>query len=540
MDFIFAAHVFYDIMHNERTVFTIMKNKTSDKISIQTIFYKAGNIITALYFIALMTILPLYNTGSYSQIGIQKYEFFRNIGISITTAMILITGELLFLKRKLPKNLSVPDLFMYSYFISVIISYILSPFKEKAFWGADGWYMGLISQLLFIGIYFVFSRYFIWNDRWIYLIYISSGLVFLLGILDRYSVYLIHMEGQTPGFISTIGNINWFCGYWAVICPFGIVFYWISNMKWQQMAAGIYVTICFIAGIVQGSSSAYLIFAGIFIFLFSLSFQENSKMDKFLKLCILFTASCQIAKLLHYLPGFEINYENELSSLLTDTNLTLYAGMMFTVIYLLFYHQTKKNYDIKQHKKVRNVILILIIVISVIYTILLTANTCMENGIFGLSGISFFTFNDKWASSRGATWRIGIETYKNMPVQNKLTGIGPDCFACYAYSIDKLANDMHVLFGNAILTNAHNEWITILVNQGIAGLICFAGIFISAFVKFIKKAQFNPVLYLCATGILLYTLHNMVSFEQVMNVPFAFMILGIGESICRSQIKNRP
>ena len=513
-----------------------MKNKTSDKISIQTIFYKAGNLIVTLYFLALIIIFPLYNTGSYSQIGIQKYELFRNIGVSITIVMILITTELLFLKRKniSIKTLSVTDWFMGGYCISVLVSYIFTHFKEEALWGADGWYMGLITQLLFIGIYFLFSRYFIWNDRWMYVIYISSGLVFLLGILDRYSVYLIHMEGQTPGFISTIGNINWFCGYWAVICPFGIMFYWISNIKWQQTTAGIYITICFIAGIVQGSSSAYLVFAGIFVFLFSLSFQENKKMDKFIQLCILFTASCQMARLFRYLPHFEINYENELSRLLTSTNLTLYAGMMFAVVYLFFRYQIKKkNYDIRQHKKIRNIVLIMITAIAVIYTVLLIANTYMENGIFGLSDISFLRFNDEWASFRGATWSIGVKTYKHMPLLNKITGIGPDCFACYAYSIEELANHMNALFGNARLTNVHNEWITILINQGMLGLICFIGVFLSAFLRFMKKSWLQSALYLCAASILLYTLHNMVSFEQVMNTPFAFMILGIGESLCR-------
>ena len=252
-------------------------------------------IIVSLYFIALTIIFPFYTKGGYAEIGEVKYNLFRNIILAIMAVMMLVIAESLFLNRKsfsvrtFYKNLSVTDWFMYGYFIFVLISYIFTSFAEEAFWGAEGWYMGLVSQLLFIGIYFLFSRYFIWSNKWLYVILISSSLVFLLGILNRYSVYPIYMSEQNPGFISTLGNINWFCGYWAVICPLGIVFYWTSNAKWKQIVVGIYVVLCFITGVVQGSSSAYLVFAGIFIFLFSLSFRENRAMYRFLQLCIMFT-----------------------------------------------------------------------------------------------------------------------------------------------------------------------------------------------------------------------------------------------------------
>ncbi|MCM1236475.1 MAG: O-antigen ligase family protein [Ruminococcus flavefaciens] len=513
---------------------------------LQTITHKTGNIIVTLYFLVLTIIFPFYTQGGYAEIGEVKYYLFRNIGLAITAVMILVMAESFFLKRKsfsirvFYKNLSVTDFFMYGYFIFVLISYIFTPFKWEAFWGAEGWYMGLVSQLLFIGIYFLFSRYFIWSNKWLYVVLISSGLVFFLGILNRYSVYPIYMDEQTPGFISTMGNINWFCGYWAVICPIGVVFYWISSAKWQQIAAGIYVVICFITGVIQGSSSAYLVLAGVFIFLFALSFQGNRAMYRLLQLCILFALSCQIARLLRYLPGLEMNYENELSVVLTDTNLTLFFGLAFIAIYVLFhYFVKKKNCDIKQHKKIRNVVLIIMAAVLIVYVLLLVGNTCLSGGLFGLSGVSFFTFNDEWASYRGATWSIGLQAYKSMPLFNKLVGgAGPDCFAEYIYSVEDLEERAYELFGYARLTNAHNEWITVLVNYGIMGFACFVGAFAASASRFMKKAHVESALYLFAASILLYTLHNMVSFQQILNAPFVFMVLGIGEGICRKIDKS--
>lgn len=497
-------------------------------------------VIVTLYFLALTIVFPFYTKGGYAEIGEVKYNLFRNIGLAIMAVMMLVIAESLFLQRKsfsvrtLYKNLSVTDWFMYGYFMLVLISYIFTPFAEEAFWGAEGWYMGLVSQLLFIGIYFLFSRYFIWSNKWLYVILISSGLVFLLGILNRYSVYPVYMSEQNPGFISTLGNINWFCGYWSVICPLGIVFYWTSRAKWQQISSGIYVVLCFVTGVVQGSSSAYLVFAGVFIFLFSLSFQENRAMYKFLQLCVMFALSCQTARLLRYLPDLEMNYENELGVVLTDTNLTLFIGMVFIAIYVLFdYYVKKKDCNVKQCKIIRNTALTIMAAVLIIYILLLVGNTCLAGGLFGLSGVSLFTFDDAWASYRGATWSIGMRAYQSMPLLNKLIGAGPDCFASYVYSVEGLAERTYALFGNARLTNAHNEWITVLVNQGIMGFGCFVGAFAAAVVRFMKRAHVEPALYMCVASILFYMLHNMVSFQQILNAPYVFMILGIGEGICR-------
>lgn len=500
---------------------------------------KSGKVIVTAYFLAMMVIYPFYVQDGYWEIGEVKYCFFRNISIIITCVMILLTLGIVISKLKdfsiavFCKSLSVTDWFMYAYFMSVLISFIFTPYTEEALWGTDGWYMGLVSQLLFISIYFMFSRYFQWNEGELYIILLSSGLIFLLGILNRYSVYPINMSGQTPGFISMLGNINWFCGYWSVFCPLGIVFYWNCRERWQQVIAGIYVVIGFLVGVVQGSSSAYLVLAVVFIFLFSISFKENPSMYRFLQLCMLFAFSCQLARLFRYLPFLTINYENELGIVLTDSNLTIYLGIIITAIAWWFHYNIKqKNYEIGQHKNIRKVVIAALAVMFVGYILLLVLNSCLPEGIFGLSGNSAFTFDDKWASYRGATWTIGILAYLNLSPFYKLVGVGPDCFSQYIYLEPWLGERAYAIFGSNRLTNAHNEWITLLVNQGFLGFTAYVGIFISAIVRFLKKAN-KAALCMCAASILAYTVHNMVSFQQILNTPFVFIVLGIGEGIWR-------
>ncbi len=504
-----------------------------------------GNSILTAYFLVMMLVYPFYLKNGYQEIGDVKYFFFRKISFVTVFLMLCITVVIFLLKREnlsitaFYKRLSITDWFVYGYLLVLLISYVCTPFREEAFLGAEGWYMGLVSQLLFVSIYFLFSRYFKWNEKMLYAMLIGSGLVFGLGILNRYSVYPIGADGQMDGrmtiFISTLGNINWFCGYWAVFCPFGTAFYWTSRRGWQRAAAGIYVIVAFWTGVVQGSSSAYLALAGIFLFLFCLSFRDNQAMYRFLEIGILFMISCQAARALRYMPGFEINYESAPGLVLTDTNLTLYLGIAIGAFYLLFYYMTKqKNVEIVHYKKIRRAVILLALMTAVGFVILLILNTCLPEEVLGFSDVSFLIFNDSWANYRGATWTDGVLAYLHMTPLQKLIGAGPDCFAGYLYAVPGLAERAYEQFGSSRLTNAHNEWLTILVNQGILGLICYIGIFLSAFLSFIKKSNKQPVLYLCAAAILTYTVHNMVSFQQVLNAPFVFIVLGAGEGIRRN------
>lgn len=47
-------------------------------------------------------------------------------------------------------------------------------------------------------------------------------LVFGLGLLNRFDVYPIASLRGDRSFISTLGNINWYCGFLAVFLPVGM------------------------------------------------------------------------------------------------------------------------------------------------------------------------------------------------------------------------------------------------------------------------------------------------------------------------------
>lgn len=509
---------------------------------------KICQCIMMLYFLVMTVVYPLYAPGGYMHIGGVKYEFFRNVSLAMAALMIVVILGSLLIRRdsgwllRNYRKMSVTDWFAYGYLVVVMISYLCSAYKKDALWGVEGWYMGAVSQMLFIMIYFFFSRYFHCDLRWLAMWMLSTAAVFLLGICNRYSIYPIAMEGQTEGFISTLGNINWFCGYWSVTIPIGIVAYWSSDRLWVRILTGIYSVIAMVSGITQGSSSAYLVFIAMLLTLFILSLNSNRKLYRFLELCMMFAVSCQLGRVMKYLPGLEYNYEiydateSMISYVLLDSNSTVWVFVILLVCYILFRALEKKGlFHIERYKWLWGILTAAVILVVAIAVFL----WLFDNEVLNLCDIPPRTpdedtsfgifFDEEWGNGRGAAWNCGMEAYRSMDILHKVVGIGPDCFADYVYNIPELAEKLIEWFGNLRLTNAHSEPITLLVNTGMLGFVCYMGMLASGFIRYLKRAGRQPVLYLCAVSILTYTVHNLVSFQQVLNTPFIFIILGIGE-----------
>lgn len=514
-----------------------------------------GQGIMMAYFIVIAVIYPFYAPGGYVRIGEVKYTFFRNVTLVTIAVMILLILIWLLQKHskgklvELYQRMSVSDWFAYGYLVVIMLSYLGSFYKTDALWGVEGWHMGIASQMMFAILYFLISRFFVCNLKWLFIWLAAAGGVFVLGILNRYSVYPIRMKGQTETFISTLGNINWFCGYWAVIAPLGIALYWCADRKSVRIFARVFSGIAMLAGITQGSSSAYLVYLAIFGVLLIFSVQSNEKLFRFLELGMIFAASCVIGRIMRYMPGLRYNYGNNIyptgsriTDLLLNGNVALWLLAGMAVCYELLYAVQKyRGFQIGEHRTFQRYCRAALVFLYVVLTVIFLRNSDMlncnkevdETAAYKNGGV---IFRDDWGNSRGAAWNCGIGAYRSMDMVHKTVGIGPDCFADYVYEIPELAERLVDQFGNERLTNAHNEWLTMLVNTGWLGAFCYAGIFITVWIHCIRRAKEQPLLYVCAISILAYTVHNMVSFQQILSTPYIFMVLGMGEGLIRRTV----
>ncbi len=497
---------------------------------------KIAGLVTSAYLIMILVISPFYAPEGYVDIGMHKFLIFK--GASIVCMGALVPAAVFLFVRKWRESqvkLSVTDICVLLYGMSVMVSYACSTWKGTAFWGEDGWYMGLFSQLVFVAGYFAVSRFATHIQAWYVVSMVVSAAVFLLGLLNRFSIYPFDMEGANPGFISTLGNINWFCSYWVVLFPIGLTAYWngFGNTKLKKAALIVYILLGFMTGIAQGSSSGFLALCAVCFMLFLLSFQSGEKLLRLFELLILFAVSTLLLSILINQFPEHFNYHNAIGDRLTTYAVGAGFFAAVVVVYaVLRYFVKQRKFKVSRLRVIRNAVAVFIILVVTGIGALFLYYSRNPGSVTGSSAAGVFVIDSDWGNGRGTTWYAGTEGFVTMSAAQKIVGVGPDCFYNYVYTKPQIAEKLYEEFGEARLTNAHNEWLTVLVNTGVCGLTAYAASFITAIYRYGKAGNRKAILMIGAVCLLSYTVHNMVSFQQVICTPLAFLIMGMCEKLC--------
>ncbi len=491
-------------------------------------------MICTIYSVAVLGILPLFMREGYWQIGDAKYFFYRNISIVcfflVLLVSIIISIPNIF-KMKLPVLSSI-DIFVIAYGIVNIISFLMSEYPATAWNGYQDWYMGAFSQLLFVFSYFFISR--VYNkDK----ISIKSGqialfIVALLGILNRLSIDPLRLftdwtykDWEYTHMLSTIGNANWLCGYLSVSITLVMIGYMEAVERKQKIFLFLASILSFMLLCIQGSDSGLVIGVTCLAFLGYMALQKTDYYTRFFKfligMCVAFPIMCFLVNIMKSWSTFPYYGKEKLL-------LNFWWGFIpLAIILLRIYKKTKNTKDdfLLKNKKT-------IIKIAIIASIL-----CVLGIVVGIVWLFLgFKLDIKWASGRGGLWKLAVKSFQDGDLFQKLFGVGPDCYGMYVYEHISVSNyikqDGH--WKKAIFTNAHNEWLNQLVNTGILGVISYGGIFASGLLRFWKKSKKDSFYYVGIMAILLYGVNSLVSFQQVLNAPILFLILGMCENRARN------
>ena len=503
------------------------------------------------YILLILAVMPFYFSDGYGYIGTDKAAFFTRVARDMCVPLIILLavyGCLALIRyfrgnrrpwKQFKSSVSATDIFAAAYGLAVILSYLCSPYKSYALWGAEHWYMGLFTQLALTASYFLISR--AWKPRKLmfYLMFPVSAAVFLLGYLNRFGIYPIKMEYASPSFISTIGNLNWYCGYVVSVLFAGIALLWLENAKkpWQRVLLTAYAALGLGTLVTQGSDSGVAALAVVLITLFWLSVSSPGRMSGFWKIMLTFCGSCLVTYVIRKTGLAELNYQSEPMLLL------LQEWFLFpmTVVSAFFFLWGKfdQRRGVFRQKLYRIIAIILTggVLLGIALLLILAAVNTLHPGSLGpLSEHPMLSFSDRWGSRRGATWRAGWMCFTELDLLHKLTGAGPD--AMWPFIVLDGSQELYSMvvenFGeNISLANTHNEWLTVLVDTGILGLAGFAGLMLASIRCFIRKAGKNPFVCACGLCLLAYTINNIFSFQQAMSASTIFVILGMGRAFER-------
>lgn len=536
-------------------------NMESVAESFYSFFHVLLSGLLLVYMFLILAVMPFYFTNGYASIGTDKANFFRQISIKIGILLVpvfVIFGVFYIIvtiqkkragglkNRKLwdvvRSQFSVTDAFVLLFMVTLLLSYALSDYKKQALWGAQGWYIGLLPQLFVCLLYFWVSRF--WNPgKWmVYLILPVSAVVFALGYLNRFEIRPLEMTAHNPGFISTIGNINWYCGYLVTVFFGGVLLLWQGEWKnmWQKFLLSLYVGIGYASLLTQGSVSGLFAMVVMFLVMFCLSASDGRRMQSFCGVVFIFSLACLVTRIIRHMYPDKISFHDSFMDLFTDSSFAVVVtAVSFLAWRVISYFVIMNKYPVKVFVITARIVAGVALGALAGYIILVVMNTRNPGAFAFLEGKPQFIFNEKFASNRGATWMAGIKCFGEQDLLHKLFGVGPDGMSAYLYKdgSEELRALVKESFGVATLTNTHNEWLTILVNEGLLGVIGYVGMMMTAIVRYIKAKKTNLIAAFGGFCLLAFTVNNIFSFQQSMNLATVFVIFGVSEAFMRRKCR---
>lgn len=582
-------------------------------------------LLCNLYLVVLLAALPLYTGKGYWQLGDTKYTLFRNLSFLCLGGWLVagmperVRNAAEYFRRhnarcseeknralhtKLteggafrPKEpgrkhtdfgsrgtghkqtiFSSMDYAMMGYGICVMLSAVFSTYGRLAWVGYEGWYMGAVSQLLFIGIYFFVSRQYDSKAWPVYLGEAAFFLVTLLGLLHRLGIDPLGLmaswnsgDWEYSHMLSTLGNINWLCGYYSAALAFVIAHFLQEKRPWLQAALYLVSMSAFVLLLIQGSQSGLLILGACVAVCFFMGRRQGRIWGKVLLLLSGTFFFMPLTEMLMKLRGSR-------AAVVADGNIFAYTswyGWMLAAVSCIFLflllekkgegkkrkwetihaEETRQNAGVGARK-----------------TLPLIALTAFAAAAL-LAGLLFWRrIDDSFGSGRGFLWRIAVESFMEADVKGKLLGAGPDCYGEAVFS--RLGAGTDVWKGEhwdgAVFTNAHNEILSQLCNVGILGTVSYLAVFLVGMRRYGRGGRERrlreslcgesgaetgneteisgktcrqskdslPEFCLGGTGVLalsMYGVHSLVSFQQVLNAPLLFLVLGL----CEAEMRKR-
>lgn len=490
------------------------------------------------YLLAVGMVLPLFYTKGYEQIGIDKVELFQMI-CKVSFVAILPLFMLAVVLHWKEWTYTKMDCLVLLFGGSVCLSFLSSDYRMSVAWGYEGWGLGALPLLTMVLSYFLVSRYFDFEKQVGICILTIMIVISLLGILNRFMIDPLGIQKmlyaseipywEKANYLSTIGNINWFSGFLCI--P---VFVLIGLFLWQDgksvACKGILVASVFLGMqifVLQGSNTGHLTLFVLGVVLYILCAENDTWMHRLWILGVMLFTGLSLSFVWIHLGG-RFNYKDELLHLLVNSYVP-WCGLLVCVLTSLWISAIRKKGTYSSLGMRRSVVVVkyIIGVLILAYGVLSILET---KGWIELEFLptEWFVWDAHWGVDRGINLWAGFAAFDAQSFLHKLFGVGPDGMVQYLYSSTNvyIAGRVREIQGELLLTNAHCEPLTMLVNQGLFGLLTYVSLLLFAIKYFLEDKE--PEVKALGLGILAYVIHNLFSFGTILSMSLLFICLGIG------------
>ena len=541
------------------------KTRVETSRSSQLLF--AASMLIEVYLALILCVYPFLIKAGYGETSFIKYNFlvavsyafkFGPLPVPTFVPVMLVLAVVWFVtqakeqKKSLPDavrgiRLSLTDKLVLLYALSLVLSSVVSSYKDELLWGYPGWNMGLASQCLFVCLYFILSRFFDPGDCrfFVYASMIASSGVFLIAILQRLGMDVLHLYTDSIDrlqFLSTIGQASWFSSYMILFVSLGVFLVWYVDKSDLLYKCGIaHLLIGSVCLVTQNTDSA---FAGLFFalsVLFVCSFDAVKRMRRFLETALIILLGFRLAGVLRMAAKDRAIGLDPLSEFMMNS---VWVWLLIGILALLYLWvkrlpDGKNAFDTGRFRmagKCYVCLLALAVFLLVAYIALNTTGHLPE----ALSSTrNYFYFDRTWGNMRGATLHDTVLSllaqFKAEPLKG-IFGAGADQFY---HVIQTYVSDWTSSFAAGVLTNAHNEWLTAFVNFGLFGGAVYLLIFLSALARGVRNRKDVPYALCVSVCVAAYLAHNLFCYQQYVCTPYIFLMMGAGERLVRAKDRAR-
>ena len=425
------------------------------------------------------------------------------------------------------KKLSITDIMMLVFLIVLLCSFLQSNYKYTAFFGSSYDKMGLLYFILLILLYFVLSRLDINKNLIVICISLSFfTVVFTAGLqfmgYDLFGLIKTIRPDIRINYLSFMGNTNIFSAY---ICLFTPVFMCGAVLS-ETIKAQIFYQLLSFTGFfglfLANSDGGYPGILSSFICIMYIAAGSRKRIKRFIYVIMNFFICSYVFYLIHSLLNEYARPISLLTRKITYNNNSLLFVLILTILlFIVDKIKGSPNSFIILRRFIRICILISFILIA---GLIIYAN--YVNKDFNLGGINkYIIFSKDWGTGRGYVWLWSFEVFNNSLPLKQFFGNGLSTTGLI------LINEYGSIMKNSLgyyFSSSHNEYLELLLNIGILGLVSYISLFISTIIYIFKNFSSFGIMFVC--GIIAYSVQCSFTVLQPVVFPLVFVFMALANN----------
>jgi len=414
---------------------------------------------------------------------------------------------------------------------AMLISSALSPDPLAALTGSGGRYAGALCFLAMCALFAM--RMWAQGAAWPVTgaLGLSGALCALLGVCNflRFDPFHFYTESLKPiyhnDFISTIGNINFFSAYMCLLLGlFGGFF-----LKTRGRRAYLFLVpyaLCAMGLLAARSESGMIGFAAIFI---AICLAKMRTMKEAGRVCVLLGAFCLSAlcmgALVQWRGGSHMELYAGIATTLMRSGTFMLIGALICLGLAAFFFTRRECPANERRLIAAQRALLFLAALSAAAVIALMVYFTAINPSAQLSGLaSYLRMDDHWGTFRGFIWKKTLVLYNELPLLQKLFGVGPDSLK--PLLVEKCYDEMVTLTG-ILFDNAHNEFLQLLITGGAVGLLGYLLMIAGAMIPLRRAMRSDPALFAVYLALCAHLAQSVFNIAQPETTPAVFLLLAV-------------